>query len=141
MNDIFIDDEYLKDSIYELDNNNLCSTTMVSWVKNNQVKNEGITIPQHQENEHFKILNISEAYNNKFNHSPGFTDQFFMGTIDKLKVCDFNVDKSICSIIYRGPDYGGECFEKRMTGHNIKNRVYNFIYKGNQYFIHDNRYW
>ena len=31
-----------------------------------------------------------------------------MGTIDKLKTCDFNVDKSICSIIYHGPDYGGE---------------------------------
>lgn len=141
MHDIFVDDEYLKDSIYELDNNPLCLTTMVSWIKNNEAKNDGITIPQYQENEYFKTLNISETYNNKFNHSLGFTDQFFMGTIDKLKLCDFNVDKSICSIIYHGPDYGGECFEKRITGHNIKNRVYNLIYKGNQYFIHDNRYW
>lgn len=141
MDDIFINDEYLKDSMYELDNNELCSTTMVSWVKNNKIKENGLTVPQYTENEYCKILNKFESFNDKFNYNAGFTDQFFMGIVDKLKKYDYNVDENICEIIYNGPSYGGRCFEKRMVGYHIKNKIYNFVYKGPQYYIHDGNYW
>ena len=140
MHDIFINDEYLKDSMYEIDNNKLCSTTMVSWIKNNEIKENGITVPQYEENECCRILNKFELVNNKFNHKCGFTDQFFMGAVDKLKNIDYNVDENISNIIYHGPDYGGNCFEKRMVGFHIKYNNYNFIYKGNQYYIHNGHY-
>lgn len=136
MHDIFIDDVFLMDSMKELDDNKLCSTTMVAWTKKNKIMDNGRTVGDHSEIEYSKILNVFEVTNEKFNHNSNFTDQFFMGITEKLRKYDYNVDENISKIIYNGPAYGGNSFEKRMAGHHIKTKTYNFIYKGKQYYIH-----
>ena len=129
MNDININDIFLLDGIDEIKNNDLCSTVMVSWIKDNSLIN-GMTVGQNEEN-----TTSSHSGNPKFNYSKGFTDQFFLGKVDNFKKINYNISPYY-SISYHGPLYGGECFEKRMVAHQNYNGVYNCIYRGNQYYIH-----
>jgi hypothetical protein len=136
MDDILITNDFLFDSLHHLKTNQKCSTCMISWVKNNKIMPNGLTVGQHEENETSK-----DTGTRTFNYSFGFTDQFFIGRIDKLKAIDYNIPELISGKIYHGPEYGGNSFEKRMVGHQITNNVYNCIYKGNDYYIHDNNYY
>lgn len=131
MDDIFIDDDFLTNAINEIKINPKCSTTMVSWVKDNKLMPNGLTVGQHEENE-----TAEHKGTEFFNHTKGFTDQFFLGNIDRLKKINYNLDSNY-SNTYHGPAYGGNCFEKRIVGHQNYNKLYNCIYKGNQYYIHD----
>jgi hypothetical protein len=132
MRDIFIDDEFLNDAIKQIDTDPLCSSVMVAWSENNQVTIHGTIIGEYEERAH-GILDK----NDKFNYTKGFTDQFFMNSIDKLKKIDYNVNEIHSKGIYNGPDYGGNSFEKRFATHQIYNKIYNSVYKGKQYYIHD----
>ncbi len=131
MSDIFIDDEFLYKAINEIKTNSKCSTVMVSWIKDNKIMSNGLTVGQHEENE-----TSEDKGSENFNYTKGFTDQFFLGDINKLKKINYNLDEKYSST-YHGPNYGGNCFEKRIVGHQNYNKVYNCIYKGNQYYIHD----
>ncbi len=141
MSDIKIDDEFLNDSINELVNNPSCSTTMVAWTKNNYIMGDGKKVGETDSIGTFNKLNIPFNQSEKFNYTFNFTDQFFMGITDNLKKIDFNISENISSKIYQGPAYGGNSFEKRMVGHQIQNNKYNCVYKGSQYYIHDNNYY
>jgi hypothetical protein len=134
MGDIKISDKFLEDSLIELENNTLCSTTMVSWVKGNMLIN-GKTVAQ---NEHDSLVknynNLTELEN--FTYTNGFTDQFFLGKTSKLKDIDYNLVLKYSSS-YHGPPYGGDCFEKRMVGHQKYNNIYNCVHKSDDYYVHN----
>jgi len=140
MDDIKIDDVFLSTAIYELETNESCSTAMVAWTKNNCVMINNKKIGDIENFETFRRLGVKETNSENFNYSFGFTDQFFMGNIYKLKKIDYNIPEEISEKIYNGPPYGGNSFEKRMVGHQIKNNLFNCIYKGDNYYIHDNNY-
>jgi hypothetical protein len=135
MSDIFVDDEFLNKAINEINTNPLCSTVMVSWVKDNHTMGNGLTVGQHEENE-----TTSGLSNKNFNYTKGFTDQFFIGKLEHFKKIDYNIDSSY-SNTYNGPLYGGNCFEKRVIGHMNYNNIYNCVFKGKQYYIHNNHYY
>jgi len=141
MDDIRISDDFLIKAMNELKYNSLCSTTMVAWTKDNYIMANGKKIGEHEETETLKILDRQEKPADRFNYSAGFTDQFFMGITEKLKSIDYNINESHSNLIYRGPSYGGNSFEKRMVGHQVYNNLYNCIYKGNDYYIHDKNYY
>lgn len=141
MDDIKISDNFLELSINELKTNDLCSTTMVAWTKNNYVMSNNVTIGKYENHETFKKLGQKYKESENFNYSYGFTDQFFMGKVDKLKKIDYNISETISNKIYNGPSYGGNSFEKRIVGHQVNNNVYNCIFKGDDYYIHDNNYY
>jgi hypothetical protein len=135
MHDIKVSDKFLEDSLKELVDNPLCSTTMVSWVKDNMVLGNGKTVGQHEYDCLVKDFNdIGEMEN--FIYMSGFTDQFFLGKISKLREVNYNLDLKY-SDTYHGPSYGGNCFEKRMVGHQTYNKVFNCSHKNNDYYIHD----
>ena len=143
MDDIQISDDFFEKSFVELNENDLCSTTMVSWCKNNEITQDpysphfGITIGEYEESESEKKLNTNFLKSQNFFIRYNFTDQLFFGKTNDLKKIDYNIDENISSNWYTGPQYGGNCFEKRMVGHHIKNKVYNLVYKKNDYFLHD----
>jgi uncharacterized membrane protein len=141
MQDINIDDKFLKASVLELENNNKCSTTMVSWVKNNKVMSNGRTIGTHERLETFNTLNVENIENKNFDQTFNFTDQFFMGSVYKLKNINYNIPETESNKIYKGPNYGGNSFEKRMVGHQVNNNVHNYIFKEKNYYIHDGNYY
>ncbi|NBU82360.1 MAG: hypothetical protein EBS55_12005, partial [Flavobacteriaceae bacterium] len=65
MDDIQISDDFFEKSFVELNENDLCSTTMVSWCKNNEITQDpysphfGITIGEYEESESEKKLNTN----------------------------------------------------------------------------------
>ena len=134
MGDIFMDDNFLSLGMDEINNNPLCSTVMLPWVKDNQILANGVTIDQHEQKG-----TTDKSGSENFNYTKGFTDQFFMGNINKLKSIDYNLPLTYSST-YHGPSYGGNCFEKRMVANQNYENIYNCIFKGNQYYIHDNNY-
>lgn len=141
MADIQINDEYLELSINELKSNPICLTTMVSWTKDNYIMDNGKKIGEYEETETFRILGIEPKINDKFNYRANFTDQFFMGSIDKLKRINYNMNEMVSKQIYNGPAYGGNSFEKRMATYQIGSGTFNCVFKGNQYYIHDKNYY
>jgi hypothetical protein len=142
MDNILVDNTFFELSFTQLDNNPLCLTTMVSWYLNNAITTDlssphyGKTIAEYEESETKRILKKNLDTSENFNIRYNFTDQFFLGRTDVLKTIDYNVDENVSSMYYPGPTYGGNCYEKRMVGYNILNNKYNFIYKGNNYYIH-----
>jgi len=72
MNDIFIEDEFLYQSINELNTNDKCLMTTISWVKPTQEDNE--TYCGKHEMDSYKLFNYKTDY---FYPSYGFSDQFF----------------------------------------------------------------
>jgi hypothetical protein len=143
MGDIKVSDEFFEKSFIELTENSLCNTTMVSWCKDNKITKDinsphfGITIGEYEESETLRILKKDIPKSENFSSRYNFTDQLFFGKTDKLKSIDYNVDENVSSMWYTGPQYGGNCFEKRMVGYHIINNVYNLVYKKNDYFIHN----
>lgn len=138
MDDIFLENTFFEDSLIEFENNKNCSTTMLPWVKDNKIMKNGLKIGEHEEMV-FSLQNI-RVEDKKFNYSLGFTDQFFLANIDKLKSVNYNLPEKY-NETYKGPIYGGNCFEKRMVGHQSFTKTYNLIYNSNQYYIHDNKYY
>tara|TARA_R110000824_G_scaffold28537_2_gene95762 strand:- start:2032 stop:2775 length:744 start_codon:yes stop_codon:yes gene_type:complete len=136
MGDILVDDDFLLKGINEIKTNPLCSTTMISWVTDNKLMDfNGLTVGQYEENETSDDVSTGE-----FNYTKGFTDQFFMGKLTTLKSINYNLPSQY-SNTYKGPVYGGNCFEKRMVAHQNYNSIYNCVFKGKQYYIHDNVYY
>lgn len=141
MRDIFLNDEYLEKSITELKNNKKCNTTMVGWTKNNRKLSDGFTVGEWENINTFKLLDREYEESKNFNYTFGFTDQLFMGSVDALKKINFNIPESESERIYRGPEYGGNSFEKRMVAHQVSNDVCNCVFKGDNYYIHNNNYY
>ena len=136
--DIYIDDNFLEDSLEELESNPLCSSTMVSWVKDNRTMENGKTVGQHEYDELVKLKGVDNP--EKFTYTTGFTDQFFLTRTENLRRNNYNLDP-IYSESYKGPSYGGNCFEKRIVGIQVYTGTYNCVYKGQNYYIHDKRYY
>ena len=136
MDDIYVDDDFLQQSVEELETNSLCFTTGVAWNKNNaRVPFNNKTVGEHEEDELLKTHRIDSMSTN-FTYSLGFSDQFWLGRIDTLKSIDYNLSESYSST-FHGPSYGGNSFEKRVVAHHNFKKVYRCLCKGNQYYIHD----
>jgi hypothetical protein len=105
MSDIKISETFLNLSVNELETNNRCSTTMVAWVKNNRIMSNNLTVGQSENIETFKQLCLNYIESENFNYTFGFTDQFFIGDVERLRNTDFNIPTHISEQIYHGPDY------------------------------------
>ena len=140
MNDIFIDDDFLKHSIEELEHNSLCLTTTVEWDRDRKNGFDCIL----GEYEQGMLLNsgidIPQPLPTNFTYTSTFGDSVWLGITNTLKSIDYNVDTSHVPK-YLGPSYGGNCFEKRMFHYMNFNKVYRCISKGRQYYIHNGKYW
>jgi len=141
MDDIFINDTFLICAINEIEGNPRCSSTMVAWTKNNYIMKSGMKVGEFEEFDIFKKHEMKGVLSDNFHYTLNFTDQFFMNSIDKLKKIDYNINENEANKIYNGPAYGGNSFEKRMVGHQVKNNVYNCVFKGDNFYIHDNNYY
>jgi len=141
MDDINVSEEFLQKSIIELENNPICSTTMVSWVKDNRIMPNGLTVGGYEQSEMSRIKGIVFPKNGNFDCTLNFSDQFFLGKVDKLKNIDYNISENYSNQIYNGPSYGGNSFEKRIVAHQVYNNVFNFVFKNKDYYIHDKRYY
>lgn len=136
MRDILVEDSFFTSSIEEFELDSDCCTTMVTWglgvceAQNNQC------VGRYEEMETVKFFN-KEKNSKNFYYRGCFTDQLFFGKIDTLKNIDYNTGEQYSNVLYHGPAYGGNCFERRMVAHNVKNLKYNAVYKENNYFTHD----
>lgn len=99
-------DDFLKDSIKELDNNDVLSTTV-----------------QFGEDElHSRIEKKWES--DKFYHANSMTDCLFIGKVDTLKNLDYN---EYAEVDY--PLYSGNSFDKRIRMYMINHNKFRGIYK------------
>jgi hypothetical protein len=105
------------------------------------MKFNGLKVAKHEQIEGARILKRQEFETELFNYRENFTDQLFFGNVDNLKKIDYNLGENFSEIIYHGPIYGGNSFEKRMVAHHVKNGLYNCVYKKNDYYIHDGNYY
>lgn len=136
MIDIVITDDFFEDSIFELETNPHCSTTTIAWIKDNVILGDGRKVAETEEIDTRGILGVSNNRSEKFNCRACFTDQFYLGSIDKLRNIDYSIDIAHANMIYHGPIYCGTCFERRMVANHVKNHVYNCVHKNNNYYIH-----
>lgn len=141
MNDLLVTNDYINESINILSTEDKLTSTMVSWIKNNHIMENYKTVGQHEEIETFGILNTPQINVPMFNVRANFTDQFFLANVKKLKQIDYLISQNHTNKIYNGPSYGGNSFEKRIVDHHILNNQYNGVYTGNDYYIHDKKYY
>lgn len=110
--EVKFDDRFLEDSIKELENSDILTTTV-----------------QFGENElHSKMEKKWESDN--FYHANSMTDCFFVGKVDTLKNLDYN---EYAEVDY--PLYSGNSFDKRIRMYMINHNKFRGIYKNkNNYY-------
>jgi hypothetical protein len=134
MKEIFFDDEFIKESIKEISNNDKIPVTTLGWGK--PQSSFGYDVGEWEQIETFKFQERSEPEMEHFWHSIGFVDQVFIGSIDKLKNLDYNLT-TYDNTIYHGPWYCPNSWERRVAEYMHKNRMYRGVWKNaNQYYIH-----
>jgi hypothetical protein len=123
MNNLYISEEYVENSIKTLISNENCFFTTVSW---SDVENTGL----------HEMLNCNlDLHETEFFYpSNGFSDQLFFCNIEKIKLINFNSK----SHPYLGPKYcENMCFEKKVMDFFKTYGKYRMIYKGKDYYIHN----
>ena len=115
--------DYLSDSIELLESNQDIISTTLPWVEPEMADSEG----NHEQN----LFNITKR-NDKFYMSKIFSDQVYFINTDKIKNVDFTITEQLHPI----QEYGGNCFEVRLTNNLIRNNNYRAIYKGESYYKH-----
>ena len=115
--------DYLSDSIELLESNQDIISTTLPWVEPEMADSVG----NHEQN----LFNITKR-NNKFYMSKIFSDQVYFINTDKIKNFDFTITEQLHPI----QEYGGNCFEARLTNNLIRNNNYRAIYKGESYYKH-----
>lgn len=130
MNDILIEEDYLINSINELDNNHHCLITSLPWSKNNQTNN-GLTCGEYET----MSYRLTDYKTDDFCPSYSFSDQVFLTSIKNMNQVNFN---SPDSGRYLGPHYcGGICFEKKIVDYLSFSNKFRFIYNKNSYYVHN----
>jgi len=138
--EININDDYFEKSINILNDDNFYPVTTISWDKHWETFGVPNGIPNNVtcvgEWEQINASNYSNNYAlTDFWCSPVFSDQIFIGHVDKLKNIDYNCPKMG---FYNGPPYGGtNAFEARLSEYLAKNNLFRLIYKDkNLYYKH-----
>lgn len=125
--DPVINDDYLINSINELNDEDVITTSVIWGGDNNKIPDFYPAIGEQEFT--FNFLNI-EKENKNFWYNIGFSDQFFMTKIDKIKNCDFNLYHKLGD---RFPGYGGMSFEKRLSNYLTINKKFRAIYNKGYY--------
>jgi len=124
--DVYFEDDFLKDSIEILEKDPYAITTTLPW-------SIDTSVGQHEENEMFRIIHKKMPLLEKFYYSIGFSDNTFIGNIEKLKKINYNLDHPLAQYF---PLYGGNCFEKRVCSYFLHTESYRLIYK-KYHYIHN----
>jgi hypothetical protein len=136
MDDIFMDDNFIYESINLLKTNNNCLLTSLPSSKNNEPggvlsKHNGLTVGEHETISH----NLLEYKTNSFCPTYDFADHLFLTSIKNMEETDFNSPEGGK---YHGPSYCGEiCFEKKIVDYSCLCNKFRFIYNKNSYYIHN----
>jgi len=130
MNDIFVGEDFIYDSIELLQKNKRCLLTCLPPSKNNQPHN-GLTPGEYETT----AYNLLEYKTDNFCPSYSFADHTFLTSIKNMEETDFN---SPDGGRYHGPSYCGEiCFEKKIVDYFCLSDKFRFIYNKNSYYIHN----
>lgn len=112
-------DEYLKDSIELLIENESVILTTIPWTEGDPTQTG-----EHEQN----IYDIKERHI-KFHYSKVVSDQVFVMSVERMLQSDLNIKKNL----HPFPGYGGDSFEKRLGNHLIENNKLRAIYKKYHY--------
>jgi hypothetical protein len=139
-NPIILNDSYFEHSIEVLNQDNNFLITTIPWDIDWSVSGIPPGIPNYVtcvgEWEQINSINYTDEKSlNNFWCSSTFSDNVFLGNIEKLKNTDYNCPQMG---IYTGPDYGGtNSFEARLSEFLVKNNTFRLIYKNdNLYYKH-----
>lgn len=137
--DINLNDEFFLKSIEVLTQYDKYVVTTIPWEKRwdeiGVPKNIPINFKCVGEWEEFNIIN-KETFTRleDFWLSDVFSDQVFIGDVDKLKKINYNCKKMG---VYKGPPYGDGSFEERLSNFLVNFNTHRLIYKHhNLYYKH-----
>jgi hypothetical protein len=139
-NPINLNNDYFEKSIKILSENNNFLVTTIPWEQDWTIVGTPIGVPSYVTcvGEWEQINSIK--YNDEralddFWCCGNFSDQVFIGNIEKLKKADYNCPKMG---IYKGPEYGGvNAFEARLSEYIANNDIFNLIFKDKElYYKH-----
>jgi hypothetical protein len=133
-NEIYFDEDFVLDSIKEInENNKIVSTTLNSGKSGISM---GYDTGQWEQIESFRYKGKIEKENEKFWQGVGFSDQLFIASVSKLKAVDYNLetrDNKICL----GTPYCPDSWERRVSEYLYQNDLYRGVWKNNKnYYIH-----
>jgi hypothetical protein len=138
--EIKVNDDYFEKSINILNGDNDYPVTTLPWGEHWGTVGVPNGIPSHVSCVgEWEQLNLPEYTIEKalddFWCSGVFSDQVFIGHIDKLKAIDYNCPKMGR---YNGPPYGGSnAFEARLSEYLAKNNLFRLIFKNKElYYKH-----
>lgn len=132
--ELYFDTEFLEESVKLLTNNDKIPVTTLSWGYPKQ--SFGYDVGEWEQIETFRLQQKSQPEMDKFWYSVGFVDQIFLGSVDKLKKINYNLD-TYDNPIYRGPWYCPNSWERRVAEYMHKNEMYRAVWKNpNHYYIH-----
>ena len=141
-NPIKINDSYFEKSIKILNDYNDFLITTLPWGEDWTITGVPNGIPKNVtcvgEWEQINSINYNDDKSlNDFWCSSCFSDQVFIGHVEKLKKADYNCPKMG---FYKGPPYGGDnAFEARLSEYLVKNNTFRLIFKNNNlYYKHTN---
>jgi len=121
--EINITEDFFRNSIELLENDDSVIITTVPWGKPAMFKSVG----EWEQNS----FNINKM-NRLFWFSKVMSDQLFFAKVDKILACDLNRQGGF----HPYPEYGGFCFEKRIGNYLITDDKYRAIFSGNDYYLH-----
>ena len=134
-NEIKLNDDFFEKSINILNADNDYPVTTLPWCEHWETTGAPNGIPPYVtcvgewEQINTPSYTADKALNN-FWCTDVFSDQVFIGHIDKLKKVDYNCPKMGR---YNGPEYGGtDAFEARLSEYLAKNNLFRLIFKSNE---------
>jgi hypothetical protein len=131
---LYCDDTFLIESKKEILNNDKIPLTTLCWEYPNFKERFGHDVGQWEQEETFRIKNKVEPSLNNFWISMGFSEQFFVASVDKLKKMDYNLQKATNPFHAYGPPYCPTSWEKRVAHYIYNNDQYRGIWKNTQHY-------
>jgi len=131
-NPIKLNDSYFEKSIEILNGNNNFLVTTIPWEQDWTIVGTPSGVPTHVtcvgEWEQINTINYNDNKSlNDFWCCGNFSDQVFIGHVEKLKNVNYNCPKMG---VYKGPEYGGvNAFEARLAEYIANNNTFSLIFK------------
>lgn len=138
-NTIIFEEDYVIDSIKEVENNPLVFSTSLNWGPKGS--SMGYDVGEWEQINTYKCKNKAENHNDKFWYTIGFSDQVFITSKKNLMRAEYNIDRdfiipSECPTC-QGTPYCPESWERRVSEYIHRNNMYRGVWKNNDhYYIH-----